>query len=511
MRNDADSSSRAGLWARLRFSIIAGLLASPPKWGDLKKELERLASRIWHCPITCEPVTFEVPTIERWYYRARGADDPVSMLRRKVRCDAGSLRAMSEAVVQDLRKQYADHPGWTYQLHADNLAVSCAEEGLGDPPSYSTVYRFMKANGLIRQRYPRRPATEGVRRAAARLATLEVRSYEVDFVHGLWHLDFHVGSRCIVLRDGSWVKPILLCVLDDRSRVVCHAQWYLDESTDSLVHGLSQAIQKRGLPRALMSDNGAAMKSAEFTQGLERLSILHELTLEYSPYQNAKQEVFWAQVEGRLIPMLEGHRDLTLDLLNEATQAWIEQEYQREVHSETKQAPLERMLAGPDVSRDSPSSDALRRCFRMRLVRRQRRSDGTITVCGRRFEVPSRYRTMERLVVLVARWDLRSIDLIDGQTDELLSVLWPLDKSRNANGERRSLDPLEGALPPTPPASSGIAPLLRKLMADYAATGLPPAYIPKDDADDDDIAEDLPPWDNGPDADLEGDFDAIPF
>jgi hypothetical protein len=30
-------------------------------------------------------------------------------------------------------------------------------------------------------------------------------------------------------------------------------------------------------------------------------------------------------------------------------------------------------------------------------------------------------------------------------------------------------------------APSEMAPLLRKLMADYAATGLPPAYIPKDD------------------------------
>jgi hypothetical protein len=27
----------------------------------------------------------------------------------------------------------------------------------------------------------------------------------------------------------------------------------------------------------------------------------------------------------------------------------------------------------------------------------------------------------------------------------------------------------------------GIAPLLKQLMADYAATGLPPAYIPKHD------------------------------
>ena len=30
------------------------------------------------------------------------------------------------------------------------------------------------------------------------------------------------------------------------------------------------------------------------------------------------------------------------------------------------------------------------------------------------------------------------------------------------------------------PSAAGIAPLLRQLMEDYAATGLPPAYVPRD-------------------------------
>ena len=51
------------------------------------------------------------------------------------------------------------------------------------------------------------------------------------------------------------------------------------------VHGLSQAIQKRGLPRALLTDNGAAMVAEEVTQGLLHLGVVHERTLPYSPYQ----------------------------------------------------------------------------------------------------------------------------------------------------------------------------------------------------------------------------------
>jgi hypothetical protein len=35
--------------------------------------------------------------------------------------------------------------------------------------------------------------------------------------------------------------------------------------------------------------------------------------------------------------------------------------------------------------------------------------------------------------------------------------------------------------PPQPVASPGIAPLLQKIISQYAATGLPPAYLPKHD------------------------------
>ena len=190
---------------------------------------------------------------------------------------------------------------------------------------------------------------------------------------------------------------MLLGILDDHSRLCCHLQWYLDETAESLIHGLLQAIDKRGLPRALMTDNGAAMIAAETVEGLERLGIVHDTTLPYTPEQNGKQEYFWGQVEGRLMAMLEGEPELTLALLNDATQAWVEQEYHREKHSEIGETPLERYLRGPSVGRPSPSSEELRRAFRMEISRTQRRSDGTVTVEGVRFEVPSRYRTLLRL------------------------------------------------------------------------------------------------------------------
>ena len=92
----------------------------------------------------------------------------------------------------------------------------------------------------------------------------------------------------MLLPTGQWVSPLLLGISDDRSRLCCHAQWYLAEAAEDLCHGLSQAFQKRSLPRALMTDNGSAMLATETTQGLTRLSVLHETTLVYSPYQKEK-------------------------------------------------------------------------------------------------------------------------------------------------------------------------------------------------------------------------------
>jgi len=54
-------------------------------------------------------------------------------------------------------------------------------------------------------------------------------------------------------------------------------------------------------------------------------------------------------------------------------------------------------------------------------------------------------------------------------------------QSANASGLRRTLDDVEIVTEALTPSGDDIAPLLRKLMADYAADGLPPAYLVKDD------------------------------
>ncbi len=176
--------------------------------------------------------------------------------------------------------------------------------------------------------------------------------------------------------------------------------------------------------------------------------------------------------------MMEGVSDLTLELINKATLAWVEFEYHRKIHSETNVTPLERLLKDPNVGRECPASNVLRQAFCMKVARKQRKSDGSFTLDGTRFEVPSRYRHIDQLHIQYARWDLSHVLLIDPHTNLVVCTLYPQDKSKNAEGLRRVLDKPETPIP-LAPENPGMAPLLKDLMAQYAATGLPPAYLPK--------------------------------
>jgi hypothetical protein len=447
MRKPDDPRSHEA-WASLRFAIVGPLLASPPRErGELRRALEELARRSWSHPLTGEPVRFAASTIERWYYRARSAPrDPVAALRNRVRRDVGSQASLSPLLRQAVQRQYEDHPSWTVQLHYDNLEqLVLREPALGPLPSYATLLRYMKRQGLVRRRRLPRHPTAGQLLAHERLEQREVRSYEAEYVHGLWHLDYHEASRKVLTREGRWLRPQMFSVLDDHSRLACHVQWYRSECAESTAHGLAQAIQKRGLPRALMTDNGGAMLADEIAGGLARLGIVHATV-------------------------------------------WVEGDYNQRLHRELGTSPLRRYLDAPDVGREAPDSETLRRAFRREVTRTQRKSDGTVSLEGVRFELPSRYRQLERLTLRYARWDLRSVEFVDPHTGDPLCPLFPLDKTRNAEADRRQLDDAIDSEPASPTSPSETPPLLRALIEDYAATGQPPAYLPEphDDPDPED-------------------------
>jgi len=98
-----------------------------------------------------------------------------------------------------------------------------------------------------------------------------------------------------------------------------------------------------------------------------------------------------------------------------------------------------------------------------------------------RFEIPARYRHFRDVVVRYPRWDLGLVDLVDPRQGTVLARLFPLNRTANADGRRAIIDPQPeevSASDSSRPAAE-LPPLLKQILAEYSATGLPPAYLPK--------------------------------
>jgi len=178
--------------------------------------------------------------------------------------------------------------------------------------------------------------------------------------------------------------------------------------------------------------------------------------------------------------MLENSEALTLEQLNVYTQAWVEQGYNHHFHEEIKCTPVERFMSGPSVLRPSVDMQTLQLAFSKKVNRKQRKSDGTITLDGVRFEIPNHLRTLDNISIRYRSWDLSFATIVDRRSNAELAKIRPIDKQKNANCLRRPLsEPGQASYPKEIKDSERVAPLLEQMLEDYSATGLPPAYLPK--------------------------------
>lgn len=451
-------------WGRFRYAVVGHLLRSPPESGLLRAALIQLASKTWKHPITGEDTQFAFSTIEGWYYRvAKQLNDPITPLNRMVRKDKGQRRTIWGDVEAALRKQYAEYSWWTVQLHAKNLR-SRLKHGPIKAPSYSSVLRYMKSHGLKRKSRPTINENGELENLASNQER-EIACFEAAHVNQLWSLDFHVGKLRVLAVNGDWLQPICLAVLDHFSRLICHIIWGFFEQTQDLVGAVSTAIMKRGRPRVILSDNGAAMRAGEFTQGLGRLGIEPRKIKPRAAYQNGKTEFLWNPLESELIAMLLGQKNLTLAGLNQISQAWAEMGHNREFHREIKQRPIDRFISGNNVGLNPVDEQTLRRAFRIEEARQPRSSDGTIRIQGTLFRLPQRFWHLEQVTVRYARWDLSFVHLVDNVSGKELDRIFPVDKLANADGKRRLS---EGSMEVSQAKTrDDLPPLLQELITQY--------------------------------------------
>ncbi len=188
-------------------------------------------------------------------------------------------------------------------------------------------------------------------------------------------------------------KPVkLIAFLDDASRVLCHGQFFFDETVDTMVTALRAAFYKRGVPEQLLVDNGSVYCSQEITLICARVGCLLRHTAVHDAAAKGKIERFFRRVRDQfLIRKL----DLSsLDALNRQFTHWVEQEYNATEHDALGMKPIDRFGIDLGRVRFLPPSEHADELFFAEATRTVKK-DNTFSFQSRRYETPVDLRGRE--------------------------------------------------------------------------------------------------------------------
>ena len=200
----------------------------------------------------------------------------------------------------------------------------------------STLYRHLKRAGATRRKL-------GISQQKVR------RRWTRDHSNALWLGDFEDGP-CVLVGNQA-VTTHLSAFIDCHSRYVVEARYYLRENLDILLDSLLRAWAVHGASRELYLDNAKiyhahALKAACFALNIR---LLHRGVGDPPP--GGLIERFFRTAQGQLESEVRAGDILTLDRLNHALAAWLEQSYHQQPNSETGQPPLERYHQGSRFTR----------------------------------------------------------------------------------------------------------------------------------------------------------------
>lgn len=350
--------------AIFRFGVISDFV-SPSRlgWGERARLLKQKCERQWQIPFS-NRTRLSAATIRSWIRAYEKGGQRLEALYPHSRSDCGHARALDQETTLaliGLRRQMPKAPVQT-------LIRTAQQRGLVDAGQYlaeSTVWRLLKREGLMER-------TEQV--------AVDRRRFEAALPNDLWQSDVMHGPSVGV--DEKNRKAYLIAFIDDMSRLVCHAQFYLSENLNCYLDALRQALLRRGLPRKLYVDNGPAFRSFHLHQITASLGIALIHAKPYQPQGKGKVERFFRTVRANFLPAV---RAKTLDDLNRALDSWLRDVYHNREHASTGQTPLARYAAHCECVRAAPKDlpDYFRQQARRRVAK-----DRTVALAGRLFEAP---------------------------------------------------------------------------------------------------------------------------
>lgn len=317
---------------------------------------------------------YGVSTLEKWYYRYQ--KQGYEGLQEIPRKDRGQSQALSPQMQEALRKLRLEHP----RLSVQSLLRHLEEEGSFVAGSYSasSVYRFLREEQL-----DARSLANGLHREGG-----PVKTFEKALPNQLWMSDAMHGVRISSGSTGKSRKTYLMGIIDDHSRLVVHAQYYLQEQSWCLMDTFKQAIKRRGIPDTFYTDNGKIFTSDHMKEVCANLKIHLVHARPYAAYSKGKIERFFLTLQKDFEQSLVFKPVGELAELNQRLWRWLEQDYHRRPHSALDgQCPAERFLGAGNSLRQVASEEELNGYF-LKTIQRRVRHDCTISIENELWEVP---------------------------------------------------------------------------------------------------------------------------
>lgn len=359
-----DEVTRKSIIAVFRYGVISDFVGvrKLPR-GEKEKLLEEKSACMWDIPFSGRS-RISRSTILHWLRRYLKAGRQIDSLNPEEREDKGTIRAIDPETMKALLEVRRELGGPALPI----ILKEAHRRRILHPDfrtSPATLYRiFQKAGSVDRKLTPR-----------------DRRRFEKEVANELWQSDALHGPRVLV--GDKLRKAYLLAFIDDHSRLIPHAEFYLSEGLNSYLGCLRMAVSKRGIPDKLYVDNGAAFRSHHLAHVTASLGTALIHSKPYVPEGRGKIERWFKTVRLQLLPTIKD--GLALSELNRMLEEWIDKDYHVRIHSSTKQTPLSRYLAHINTIRAAPKD--LDNYFRQRAVRRVDK-DRTISLSGRVYEAP---------------------------------------------------------------------------------------------------------------------------
>lgn len=359
------------------------------------------------------PRSFTWRTIATWYYRYKNYG--VTGVDIKKRADKGKTRKISpEHLLEAINCVLPLLNGKTY--NKSDIYRLCIEKQLIDKKHLAptTFYRFIREYDLLDKQQGQ---------SKKRLA------FAMAHANELWQADTLFGPH--VKNDSGQPRPSkLIAFIDDASRVICHAQFFFNETIDSLVSAIKAAFYKRGLPQQLYVDNGSIYCCQEITLICARIGCILRHTPVRDGASKGKIERFFRTLRDRF---LSRKLDLSsLDLLNEQLTHWIEDQYNAQHHSAIGMSPIARFALDLKFIKFLPPNKANDELFYAQ-AQRQVKKDNTFSFKSIRYE-PCTYLQGKKITIRFERSN--PADIIVYYKDQRIGPARRLDLIANSKIKR---------------------------------------------------------------------------